>query len=266
MAIIKKINGINDLTKEAYGFLDDDKLSNFIQLSINDIQVYIFNNHKMTLFPWSNHKKMNLITVDYHSDTCKAFRYYNCDTNDKKTANDISTLSLEIFENSIVDLKNDEHISVALNHGYISTVYTMIRNYSNNLAFDVSYFTYNEDKNFNDVVFDINNILNTDGSDFILDIDLDFFCCKENIFSNMKLVKKPSIVTIALEPHYTKERQSRYAYNKLHEEECYPKNNCKGIDCIYYNAKDENTDSLECCTYENYDCLIEMLNVLTKIL
>lgn len=265
MENILNIKGISSLDFDAYNFIIDKDEAKFITLKINDISIYICNSHEMVLYPWSKFSNINLITVDSHSDTKVAFNFNNCNNESKKDYTYVNTTTIKKFEKTIETLRNDEHISAAYHKGYISTIYTFVRNYSMNSDMEINYYKIKEYDSFDTVIKIINQEL-SEIDEYILDIDLDFFCCKHNIISNQMLHKKPKLITIALEPEFSMKCQNSYAYNKLKEKGVSPHNNCTGEMCSYYDALDKKYSSDHCCNYTNYNCLMDCLNMLDKLL
>lgn len=183
-----------------------------------------------------------LITLDQHTDTLLAFRYYCCDkcesigySYDFDKANQ---MAIDMLQNSNINdlsfiekLNNDEHIDFATKKGIISRAFVISFEYADDkydLDNDKIYYIpkdrYNkylgmaQDKNYERILSDnciedddlsicLNEIPVDYSSNYILDIDLDFFRTTKAINPNKKevfyhLIRQAKVITIATEPDY----------------------------------------------------------------
>ncbi len=183
-----------------------------------------------------------LITLDQHTDTLLAFRYYCCDkcentghTYDFDKANQ---MAIDMLQDSNIDdlsfikkLNNDEHIDFATKKGIISKAFVISfecvddkYDPENDKIYYIPKDFYNkylgmaQDNNYERILSDnciedddlsicLNEIPVDYHPNYILDIDLDFFRTAKSINPNKKevfyhLIRQAKIITIATEPDY----------------------------------------------------------------
>ena len=159
-------------------------LKNFIKTTWGNIPVYIFDNHNHAFYFWCESlnywiisKWINLIHIDEHSDTRNPEFLIE--------SKEISDLN-KVYEYTNYTLNVGNYIGPAIKSGLIWNFYK-ITGESEILNFD-------------------ENILN---SDFILNLDLDFFSPNMNYIDyNLKkdfilrIVKKSRLITIATSPYF----------------------------------------------------------------
>lgn len=204
----------------------------FKTLEFNGISVVIFNDHNFALPIWGKYSNANdisyqLITFDYHADTHSPFANFTACSNifAEYGPNHPAIISLLknrhykrrdfCFEDvlKIAEVvKNDEHIQTADWFGYINS-YIVVCHLSEN---DAKCYQETDRRNYNAATYytkcsfdtlpikDIESIANTP---FILDFDLDFFVSYKSFSEAFVerisiLIKKASLITIALEPNH----------------------------------------------------------------
>ena len=122
----------------------------FLLEHINNKPVYIFEDHATAVIPWLMIKERirsvpHLITLDHHTDTMQAFRFYygtqmqqarNCEQKGCEIESEISLLvaklkelaevySYDQMEPLLKDLRNDEHIDLSIKLGILSYSITL---------------------------------------------------------------------------------------------------------------------------------------------
>lgn len=90
------------------------------RITIASKEVVLFDEHHYALLPWQEWRQavgapLNLLTIDHHTDTHPAFRFYlnGPQANPNRMAL-VSPSNAKSIEDAVLELKHDEHISAAL--------------------------------------------------------------------------------------------------------------------------------------------------------
>lgn len=196
-------------------------------LSINGKDIKVVDDHQYVLLIWGQlfqtfKKPYVLVSIDYHPDTNPAFWLYAyqkamaLDPNrenelvkkfQKKMMASIDPNNIESIQGVMDEMRNDEHISTALDLGYLKD-YHMINCMEkheylkgNHYLVPAGQFGSLEDCLFNAIGLPLENIME---KDIILDIDLDYFLNAKNFKLDLnknkvfgQLVKQAQIITVA---------------------------------------------------------------------
>ena len=211
-------------------------------LEINNKKLYIVENHHEVLEAWEKYKnqKINVITLDTHTDTKLCFENYcyHNNTTSNILINNYNNNRIEI-KNIISKLKNDEHIDFAVRSGIVNKVFVISYNTSNNMS-NTNIFSEEPNNYNNQLIIEYNNFTTLTSEDsyihsrtialtpkvlndatnyfssldknyankYILDIDLDYICTMyafdEDLSKFKELIKNAELITIAKEPSFVK--------------------------------------------------------------
>ncbi len=249
---IKKIKTIDNLDDKILKWVNAED-GRYIHIN-NDIPIHIFKSHHYAIYPWSlvKDKELKLITIDYHTDTHKAFTKWNYNNPNKLLK--IKDCKINTYKNIkkwITKLSNDEHIDFAIEKGLLSSAITFNKQGGIVLASKTKLEQLSIGDGLSNVKNALFNHINS-GDNVILDIDMDFFQCKNmidcNILENLHKVK---MITIALEDSCQEDLSDQF----INYSDC---KYCSKDNCTSYRENDrEQHDSWQkyMCGYGHLDFL-----------
>lgn len=207
-----------------------DKCSYYTIKKINGINAYIFNDHNMAFPVWGEYstklgKPLSLITFDFHADTRFAIKKAKETLNIEKLTAILneknSSYSFEkIYTLSSSYIKNDEHIILACDFGYLNNYTVICDEKTYNESLDLQAPDVDNDYNakyYSRLQWNTNyeNICRALKKPLILDIDLDFFRSNLDMDETFKksiksLLNDVEVITIAKEPNFFKSSDSSF--------------------------------------------------------
>ena len=211
----------------------DDCSVYYKSTKINNIPIYIFENHNMALPAWGTicskiGVAANLLTFDTHADTDFPFKrflirneqnYVSGLSNPyvremlKKYRYSINNFSFEdVFTLSASYLYNSEHIKTAYMFGYLKT-YTVIHKLSEHdlKIYKSEYEIEDRERGYDSAYYHYKHIewekLSLIGEPLIVDFDLDYFNSRNDLGVDFEqnicpILKRASGITIATEPEW----------------------------------------------------------------